>query len=157
MDEFVFTSTAERKKANYLFGYYHRPFFWLQRRFMGPILIVLAAVAFALNPGNAALDAMLAVFGAYYIARPFIARARMRFEASSLRAAFRDGSLSIVGERSSFLVKPEEVLKAKLVKGFVFLKIRQTAVQWIMFDTDSLEAGKDEFVRRILAFRPDAS
>ncbi len=124
---------------------------------MGPVLIILAAAAFALNPGNAALDAMLAVFGAYYVARPFILRARMRFEPSSSKASFRDGSLTISSERGSLILKPEEVLKAKMEKDFVFLKVRQTAVQWLMLDTEALESGKEEFIRRIFAFRRDAS
>lgn len=152
MNEFAFTSTREQQRRYYLYRYYHRPILWFQRRFGGPFFLLTGISLIILKHRFDYLEALIIVFGIYYIVRPFIAAARIAFKDSTLKATFEDSCLRLHDESVDWKIKREEALKLKLKPTAVYLKFKQAYSQWIIFNLDFLESGKEEFVKAIRDF-----
>jgi hypothetical protein len=92
--------TRKDQSTMFLYGYYNRLVLWFQRRYSGPALIVIAVAYLVLDHNPTAIypALFLAIIGAYQVARPFIARARHRFERSSGTIATDKNGIAITNE-----------------------------------------------------------
>jgi hypothetical protein len=152
MMEFIFASSRKQQRLHYLYGYYHRPILWFQRRFFGPFILFAGMALIALKRRFDYLETMFVVFGLYYIARPFISAARIAFKDSKLKASFEDSCLRLSDESADWKIRSEEVRRLKIKGSAVFLQFKQAYPQWIIFNLDFLENGKDEFLGKIKDF-----
>jgi hypothetical protein len=155
MNEFVFVSTKDQQRNHYLYGYYHRPILWFQRRFGGPILLLLGVLGFFLPRRFDYFSVFMVFFGLYYLLRPFIAIKRIKFKESSLKAAFLDSSIELSDDSIHWKIKKEEALKTMRKKNVVYFKFKQSFSQWIIFNLDFLETEKEEFAKRMEEFVKD--
>jgi len=132
----------------FLFGYYNRPVLWFQRRYSGPALILIAAAYLLLDRSATAiyLAAFLAFVGAYYIARPFIIRARQRFERSSGTIATDKNGVAITNELGELRVPSSKVLKAFVRGRYLFMKVSLSSKQYYTIDLGSIKNDSHQLV-----------
>ena len=145
----------------FLFGYYNRPVLWFQRRYSGPALIVIAAAYLILDSSTTAicLVALFAFLGAYYTARPFIARARHRFGRSVGTIATDNNGIAIANELGELRVPSSKIMKAFVRGRYLFMKISLSTKQYYMIDLASIKNDSQQLAAEVqrLGQRPDAS
>jgi hypothetical protein len=156
--DYKYELTRKDQSTMFLYGYYNRPVLWFQRRYSGPALIVIAVAYLILdhNPTAIYLAAFLAIIGAYYIARPFITRARHRFEKSSGTITTDKNGIVITNELGELRVSGSKILKAFVRGRYLFIKVSLNNKQYYMIDLENIKNDSPQLVAdvRLLAQRP---
>jgi hypothetical protein len=145
MKEFAYQLTQQQQKKLFLAGYYNRPILWFQRRFAGPFLLIFGVLSFS----RIVFSLVFILYGLYYIVRPFIMLARLKFKGSTLTLIFADEQLTVHDESGTLILKKEHLLKAIRKKNLLFLLIQYTAKQYLVFDLDNFGSQKEDFLREI--------
>ncbi|AYV57135.1 hypothetical protein EFP84_17555 [Leptospira kmetyi] len=153
--EFLYSLSADRQKKNYLFGYYNRPFLWFQRRFLGPLLLVFAAIEFWIGTDvytRTVFTFFFGFIGLYYILRPYILLKRMSFKPADGKIQIETDTIQIFDEKGELRLQREDVLDAIFKKNYIFLKSRINSVVFFLIDLDSVQGDSARFVTALRRF-----
>ncbi|TGL75216.1 hypothetical protein [Leptospira yasudae] len=159
--EFTYSLTKQQQKKNYLFGYYNRPILWFQRRFTGPLLLLIAALEYGLLEDSTyrlSFAFFFGFLGFYHILRPYLFLKRIRFEDLQGTVQIDSNGLSIVDEKGELRLQPKDVLKIIPKKHYVFLKARVYSVVYFLLDRYGFDSKEnaDRFLTELDRFLKNA-
>ncbi|MBM9577640.1 hypothetical protein JWG45_10795 [Leptospira sp. 201903070] len=151
--EYSLSLDIQKQKRNFLFGYYNRPIFWFQRKFLPFVLLALSVLDFFLfkNAERFIVPLFFGILSLYFIARPFILLKRIRFQDLNGKIFVSENGLKISDDKGEFKILPEELLKIIPKKHYLFLKVRIHMVQYLLIDLNSIQGDSKEFVKELEA------
>ncbi|MCG6167507.1 hypothetical protein LFX25_06715 [Leptospira sp. FAT2] len=144
--EFTYSLTKQQQKKNYLFGYYNRPILWFQRRFTGPILLLIPILEYGLLEESLyrlSFAFFFGILGFYHILRPFLFLKRIRFEDLQGTVRIDENELSIVDDKGELRLQPKDVIKIIRKKHYVFLKARVYSVVYFLLDRTGFDSEEN--------------
>ena len=149
--EYGYTLTANQQSKMFLFGYFNRPVFWVQRRFAGPILIVVGFVYLIIDYSINALilSALFVIFGIYYIIRPYLFRRRIKLTDSSGKIIIDENGISIINELGTLNVIKENILKVLIKGNYIFIKTFINTKQYYILDIESITNDADKIFNEL--------
>lgn len=153
--EFLYSLTADRQKKNYLFGYYNRPILWLQRRFIGPLLIVFSLIEYWITSDpymRAIFTFFFGLIGLYYTFRPFILLKRLKFKPANGKIQIDENTIRIFDEMGELRLQREDVLDVILKRNYVFLKSRVNSIVFFLIDLNSIQDDSNRFLEALNRF-----
>jgi hypothetical protein len=141
--EYTYTLTIDEQKRIFLFGYYNRPIVWFQRRFAGPVLIVLGGTLILLTHHIESI--IIALFfiwyGIYMILRPFLLLRRIKFSDTCGRIVIENTMIRIINEKGELKIEQNEVLDIVKKKHYLLVKVHVHVVQYYVLDLHSFTSG----------------
>ncbi|XDD49465.1 hypothetical protein AB3N59_13785 [Leptospira sp. WS92.C1] len=145
----------KKQKSQYLYSYYNVPFVWFLRRFVGPILVLLALIEFSIidNPSSLTVIPVLFGFiGIYYIVRPYVFLRNAFFQDTHGSFSIGSDEFVIASEKGELRLSYNEILKIIPKKRYVFIKVRLHVVQYFLVDLDTIQGDGDEFLKELIVF-----
>lgn len=138
----------------FLFGYFNRPILWFQRRFSGPILIIIGIILMRLNSHESfAMIFLFILFGIYMILRPFLFLARIKFSNSDGKIIIENNSFKIINEKGELKIDQEELIDVFIKKHYLFLKTRLHIVEYYSFDLHSFTDKPETIISELLKMK----
>ena len=110
---FKYSVSVKQQKKLFLFGYYNRPVFWFQRRFGGPFLFLTAALLALISADSSTLimSGFFALYGLFYIMRPYLLLKRCRFSDYTGEIIFSDENVEIKTDSGTLHLKRDNIIK----------------------------------------------